>query len=489
MQHHEVPRSVLGRRPHSGKPLASLTGEDFETCRRLTDAYRAHLNASPEERELAVLRELFPARLEPIRPHDRFAGRCLDGAIGHTSELHGAYVGFYALDDVLAAALEAHDGEYEGDGIEDGDRLTAEQRDELREMIAFWREHATHNQSWRATWDAIQSMRSRIGDDEWTDLPEHRMRGDVGIHETMWFVCHTADRTHPAAADEFALLCIEATRRLHGTRPQTTVRCHAGMNQELYDAAVAAIGEGCTFPMLLNDDVNVSAVARAFAVPPGDAACYVPLGCGEFVLDHTSVCSPNSAFHSLKCLEYALHDGRDALTGAQMGPHTGDPSDFATFDEVWDAWRTQVRFFMDIVARRHAVGLGVVARESPFLLASALTDDCLERGRPLLRGARYVDGSTEVNSFVNTGDSLVAIRRLVFEEERCTLAELVRALDDNWVGHEALRAAVSEIPRYGNDDRVADAMAVRVHDQLALEALSHSGELGLLRRYLIVHVN
>jgi pyruvate-formate lyase len=619
--------------PHSAKPLADFVRDDFDVCRRITQAFRDNLESSPEARELAVLKAIFPARLDPIRDDDLFAGRARDGVIGHSSEIHGGYVGFYVLQESLSRMI-------------DSGRLDADREPEARAMLAFWRDHATHNRSWRAAWREVQRFRERVGDDEWEELPEHWTKSELGNPETMWFLGHTTDRvaglfidgrklvtlglpgliaearelrdrntdraTRPyydatidaleyfrdtiiphyveqadamsrtdlagvlrairerapqtlreaiqlawlylvvtrvlnvgridewfgtfyvadldagrlteddaqamvdslwrlmndeghnfnsrvllggadridvPAADAFALLCLETTRRHHGTRPQTTLRCHTGMNQAVYDAALRAIGEGCTFPMLLNDDVNVAAVTRAFGVPSEDAAKYLPLGCGEFVLDHTGICSPNSAFSSLKCLEYALHDGRDALTGHQMGPHTGTAASFTSFDDLWHAYERQIGFFMDIIARKHAVGLSVVSRESPFLFVSALTDDCLVRGKPLLSGARYVDGSTEVNSFVNTGDSLTAIRRLVWEERRCTLPELVAAMDDNWVGHDELRSAAAAAPKFGNDEPTADAMAVRVHDHVAREALTHSGELGVLRKFLIVHVN
>ncbi len=629
--------------PHRAKPLADYATRDFETCRRMTETYRRHLDDTPIRREVAVLKEILPARMEPLRDTDSFAGRFVDGRVGHSSEIWGGYVGFYAFR-----------GELEK--LADDPSLSGHQRTATRDIIEFWSEHATHAKSWRNAYAEIKSLidemnrtdpvlAGKLDGLEWPEMAEHGDASNVKASGVMWFLASTThrvaglffdgekllrlgipgliaaarekrseadgepaeyydsviellellrdsvigeyrrqaialgktelaevlgaimtraprtlheamqlgwmyvaatrilnvgrldvwfgpfyaadlregritaeraqeltdslwslmyeeghnfnsrvilggkDRRDPESCDLFALLAIEATRRLKETRPQTTLRVYSGMNPELYDAALSAIGEGCTFPMLLNDDVNIPGVAHAFDVPESDAGLYVPLGCGEFLLDHTSVCSPNSAFLSTKCLEYALHDGRDALTGLQMGPRTGNPDTFPTYDDVFRAYAQQVRFFMAIVARKHAIGVRDVAADVPFLLASVLYDDCFDRGLPLLQGVRYLDGSTEVVSFVNTADSLTAIKTLVYDHKRFSLRRVVEALDDDYNGHDDVLAAINAVPKYGNDDPDADASAQAVHDLLAAEALSRSGEINAIRRYLIVHVN
>jgi pyruvate-formate lyase len=241
--------------------------------------------------------------------------------------------------------------------------------------------------------------------------------------------------------------------------------------------------------MLLNDDVNIPALATAFGVTEEEAGLYVPLGCGELLMEKISICSPNSAFVLPKCLEYALHDGRDGMTGHRIGPATGDPAGFADFEQLWRAYDAQVRFMMEITAVKHSLGHRVVRREAPFLFISALYRDCLEKGRGLLDGVRYLDGSTEVVGFVNAADSLAAIRRVVFEERKYSMKQIVAALDANFSGAEDVRAALLACPKFGNDIAEADEMAVRVHEHVAACALGHSGCLNEIRKFFIVHVN
>ena len=126
-------------------------------------------------------------------------------------------------------------------------------------------------------------------------------------------------RPDEASADRFALLAMEATRTVIEIEPQLTLRFYQGMNPALMAKALDMLGEGRTFPMLFNDDVNIPAVANGFGVPVKIAEQYLPYGCGEYCLDHLSFGSPNCSLNLLKALEGVLHHGVDVLTGEQIG--------------------------------------------------------------------------------------------------------------------------------------------------------------------------
>ncbi len=128
-----------------------------------------------------------------------------------------------------------------------------------------------------------------------------------------------AGRPDEACADRFALLAMEATRTVIEIEPQLTLRFYKGMNPALMTKALDMLGEGRTFPMLFNDDVNIPAVQSAFAVSKETAQQYLPYGCGEYCLDHLSFGSPNCSLNLLKALEVTLNHGRDILTGEQIG--------------------------------------------------------------------------------------------------------------------------------------------------------------------------
>jgi pyruvate-formate lyase len=297
-------------------------------------------------------------------------------------------------------------------------------------------------------------------------------------------------RVNEAVADRFAMLAMEATRRTRLNQPQLSLRFHADQNPALMARALDVIGEGCTFPILYNDDVNIPAVARAFGVPEDEAVHYTPYGCGEYVLANRSVGTPNGVVNLLKCLELALRDGHDPVARRQAGPRTDDSS-FACFEELWRAYAAQLEHLIAALARQEKIAYDVTGREAPFLFLSVLYDDCIARAKPLFAGGvRHLGGTLETYGNINTADALFAIERIVFQERAATLSQLIAALDGDFSGPdgEALRQRLLAVPKYGNDDDAADAMARRVHDHVCILTREQAARVGL-DSYLVVVIN
>ncbi len=307
-------------------------------------------------------------------------------------------------------------------------------------------------------------------------------------------------RSNPVAADRFALMAIEATRRLRGNQPQLSLRCSADQDRRLWERAMDAIGEGTTFPILYNDDVNVPAVARAFGVEESIAAEYTPFGCGEYVLGPHSEGSPNGVINLMKALEVALHGGVDPWSGRRVAA-LPEATELTSFEAVWDVYCTVVDMHVAALARHQMIEYEVVAAEAPFGFISALTAGCIEHGTGAFAGgAEHRGGTIETYGNTNTADSLHAIDELVFSRGVVSLPELVRVLDaDFQLDHEAggsggqrethpLLNACLAVAKYGNDDDVADRMAQRVHAQVCGAAREQAPRVGL-DSYLVVIIN
>jgi pyruvate-formate lyase len=296
-------------------------------------------------------------------------------------------------------------------------------------------------------------------------------------------------RRNEANADRFALLAIEASRTVVDVLPQLTLRFYQGMSPAVIEAAYRSIGEGRTFPLLYNDDVNVPAVQNAFNVAPAVAEQYVPLGCGEYVLDHMSFDTPSNNINLLKALEIALRNGVDPVSGRQMGPKTGRFEDFRGFDELFGAWKNQMRHFIEGAADQQRLQYKVIGQDMAFLFISALYDDCLERGAPMFAGGvRYLQGCLECYGNTNTADSLTAIKHLVYDRKEISPERLLQALDANFHGFEAERRALLACPKYGNDDDEADGMVVSVHDFTCSTIREQACRVGL-HSFLAVVIN
>jgi pyruvate-formate lyase len=294
-----------------------------------------------------------------------------------------------------------------------------------------------------------------------------------------------------AAADRFALLAIEATRRVRLNQPQLSLRFHRGQNPALMDRALTAIGEGCTFPMLYNDDVNVPAVARAFGVSEDEAVHYLPFGCGEATLAGRAVASPNGVVNLPKALELALRNGYDPV--ARRSPVRAPAIRPALRHSRTSGRPThaQLAHVVAPLAEHQRIEYAIAGGEAPFLFLSALTDDCLSRGQPLLSGGvRYLAATLETYGNTNAADALHAIDRLVFRERKLALPQIVAACDADFEGpaHAAVRRALLAVPKYGNDDDGADAMARRVHEHICRLTAEQAARVGL-QAHLVVIIN
>jgi len=296
-------------------------------------------------------------------------------------------------------------------------------------------------------------------------------------------------RRNEANADRFALLAIEASRLIVETEPQLTLRFYDGMNPMLMKKALDVIGEGRIYPILYNDDVNIPAVMKAFEVPENDAEQYMPLGCGEYMIDAKSLTSPNCSLNVMKVLEATLRNGKDGQDGKPLGLQTGEPESFETFDDLWNAYAKQMEHYSDVLARRHVHEYMIEAQECAYLYVSALFGQCVAKGKSIVNGgAVYSGGSLESFGLVTAGDSLAAIKKLVYDEKKFTLPELVKMMDADFEGYERERKMLLSVPKYGNDDDETDEIVAKTSYQMCT-AVIEAGKRAGLHHFLAVNIN
>lgn len=296
-------------------------------------------------------------------------------------------------------------------------------------------------------------------------------------------------RRNEKNADALALSIIRVSGRVKDILPQLSLRFYNGQNPSLMDLALSVIGKGCVYPILYNDDVNVPAVEKAFCVPREEAIHYVPFGCGEYVLYHRSTGTPSDIVNLLKALEITLFNGFDPVSRKTIGLKTGNFQDFSSFDNFFHAYCLQLERYIEVQAKHQALEYHVAASHSPFLAASLLYDDCLTKGKYIFDGgARYIGATYETYGIINTADSLMAIKQLVFDEERISKENLLSMLLQNFKGFEKEHRMLLSAPKYGNDDADADAMAALVENHVC-NAVSATAKKNGLHTHLTVVIN
>lgn len=320
-----------------------------------------------------------------------------------------------------------------------------------------------------------------------TDL--YRQYKFIGkVHDTR-VVVGGKGRRNEANADKLAMVIMETSRRVKDVVPQLTLRYYKGMNEEVFDKALKVNAEGCSFPILYSDDTNVPAIMKVFDVSEEEAETYIPAGCGEYVLESRSIGTPNSAINLLKALELALHKGKDCYYNEVAGPDTGELKDFITFDKLWEAFTKQIDLELAIVAWGQKECYNLIEENGAYLHLSLLMKDCIERGKPLFEGGvRYLNGTTEIMGMISAADSLTAIKKLVYEDQKMSLEKLVHILDCNFEGYEKERKMMQACPKYGNDDEYADDMALKVFNYIAEQSIAYTDIIDI-NKFNMVSVN
>jgi pyruvate formate-lyase/glycerol dehydratase family glycyl radical enzyme len=163
-------------------------------------------------------------------------------------------------------------------------------------------------------------------------------------------------------------------------------------------------------------------------------------------------------FNIPKILELVLNNGADPRTGKQLGPKTGNPEDFTSYQQLLDAFKQQLNYFIDIKIAGNNIIERIFAYNLPVPFLSLLIDDCIYKGIDYVAGgARY---NTSYIQGVGTGtatDCLSSLKQHVFVKKDISIKEMLNTLKKNFKGYDQLRyELVFNTPKYGNDDDDAD---------------------------------
>ncbi|NPV70035.1 MAG: glycyl radical protein [Firmicutes bacterium] len=271
--------------------------------------------------------------------------------------------------------------------------------------------------------------------------------------------------------NDLTYLILEVIDEMRLVQPSTNIQLSRKSPDRFLKAALRVIRKGWGQPSIFNCDAIVEELLRQ-GKSIEDARNGGASGCVETGAFGKESYILTGYFNIVKMIELALHNGVDPRTGKQIGPRTGDPTEFTTHDEFFEAFRGQMRYFIDVKLRANNLIERMFATYMPSPFLSILIDDCIKKGKD------YNDGGARYNTTYIQGvglgtatDSLSAIKHHVFDERNLTMAELIEALDCNFEGREKVRQMLlNRTPRYGNDDEYADRIMTSIfnafHDEV-----------------------
>ncbi|WP_195946794.1 trans-4-hydroxy-L-proline dehydratase [Paraclostridium bifermentans] len=181
-----------------------------------------------------------------------------------------------------------------------------------------------------------------------------------------------------------------------------------------------------------------------------------------------------------KILEITLNNGIDPMTNKKLGIETGDPNNFKSYEELFNAFKSQLNHFVEIKVKGNNVIERIYSKHMPAPLMSVIVDDCIKTAKDYnAGGARY---NTKYIQGVGIGtitDSLTSIKYNVFDKKKFNMSELLEALKNNFNGYEAIyNMVVNKTPKYGNDDDYADDLMQDVFNSFYNEVTGRKSPMG-----------
>jgi formate C-acetyltransferase len=283
------------------------------------------------------------------------------------------------------------------------------------------------------------------------------------------------------ASNELSVMALQCTKDLKMHVPTINVRIHKNSSDAFLMKVCELVEAGTGQPAIFFDETAMAILERN-GVKPEDSWNWCVAGCVEpQIPGKTTLWDEGGRYSYATAAEWALSSGYSKVLETQLGLDTGDPRNFSTYEEFEDAVKKQLAYLIEIactacqiVERAHKLRL-------PKPLRSLCVEGCLEKGLDVMEGgAVYNFGpGQESTGIADLADSLAAVRKLVYDDKKLTMDELLTALECDFDGHEDVRMMlINGAPKYGNDDDYVDRIAadfVSLSCQLCAEYTSIFG--------------
>ncbi len=274
---------------------------------------------------------------------------------------------------------------------------------------------------------------------------------------------------HQDASNLLSFLVLKSVAQTKLPQPNLTVRYHANIDPKFFDEAIEVMKLGTGMPAFNNDEVIIPSFIEK-GVKEEDAYNYSAIGCVETAVPGKwgYRCTGMSYMNFPRILLIAMNNGVDMTTGKRFVSECGYFTEMQSYEQLVQAWDKVVRELtrMSVIVE-NAIDLAS-ERDVPDILCSTLTEDCIGRGKTIKEGGAVYDFISGLQvGIANMADSLAAIKKLVFDEQKITKQQLWEALVDNFESEESQRIQtmlIEDAPKYGNDDDEVDQLVVEAYE-------------------------
>lgn len=259
------------------------------------------------------------------------------------------------------------------------------------------------------------------------------------------------------AVNELSYFILDIVEEMRILQPSAAVQISKKSPDRFLKRALQIIKTGFGQPSIFNTDVIVQELVRQ-GKSIEDARNGGSSGCVEVGAYGKENYNLTGYFNMVKVLEITLNNGLDPRTGKKIGLETGDPSHFSSFDELCEAFKKQLKYFVDIKIQGNNIIERLYAEYVPAPFLSLLINDCIEKGQDYHDGgARYNTSYIQGVGLGTATDSLTAVKYNVYDKKIISMKEILEALKNDFTGSENLRQRLlNRTPKYGNDEDYAD---------------------------------
>jgi len=266
------------------------------------------------------------------------------------------------------------------------------------------------------------------------------------------------------ATNEMTYIIMDAKNAIGLIQPAIAVRLHKNTPDRLYEKIVESLLKEPGVYSFFNDEMMIPYLMN-LGIPLEDARNYTTDGCMRWQIPGKAI-----AFRALggmvalpKVLCYALSQGVDKFSQKQPGVKTPDPLTFISIEDVIQAYLEQLRFFIGKLVTIYNLVDVLDEKWLPQPFLSSMLDGCIEHGQDCRKYKYFANTIIQPVGQVTVVNSLAAMKKLVFDEKKVSMAELLDALKNNWEGKEELRQMFINAPKFGNDDDYVDLLARDVY--------------------------
>lgn len=294
------------------------------------------------------------------------------------------------------------------------------------------------------------------------------------------------------AVNPLSFLVLQSVAQTRLTQPNLTVRYHANLDPKFFDECIEVMKLGFGMPALNNDEIIIPSFIQ-WGVKEEDAYNYSAIGCVETAVPGKwgYRCTGMSYINFPRLLLCVMNDGVDLTSGKRFVKGYGHFQDMESYEELLDAWDKSLRELTRYsVIVENAIDKAS-ERDVPDILCSALTDDCIGRGKTIKEGGAVYDFISGLQvGIANMADSLAAVKKLVYDEKKIARDELWNAILDDFQSPENQKIQemlINDAPKYGNDNDDVDLLVVRAYDTYIDEIQKypstryHRGPIGGIR--------